>query len=796
MLKNYFKVAYRSLVRDKFFSILNILGLTVGVSAFLLITLFVRHELSFDQFHTKGDRIYTQITIYHTAEGPKGSDVSGIMAAKTLNEHVPEIENYAQLSFPDGNLVAVGENSFYEEGTYYASNDLFEIFDFPIIEGQPDLASPLKAVITEDIAIKYFGQIDVIGKIILLNKKDQYEVSAVVANPPKNSYIQFSILLSEYGLFESINARKTERQKWSRAGYTYYLLGQGVEEATAIKKMNEAAEQYFPAHLRTDAGEMLFDAKLMAYEDIHLRSGFKDGLSPTGDIRYVYLFSAIAVLILIIACVNYINLSTAKSLKRIKETGLRKVIGANRMQLMKLYLSESFVLTSISVVLAFAIAERVLPYYNQLIERELVLNYGGVEFVFTIIVINVLVSLMAGAYPAFKLSSYKPSEALRGAKSPKGKKTLRRSLVLFQFLVAQLLIIATIVIQSQLSYLQNKDLGYNREHALYIRTYGEMENNADVFKERLKAIPTVQKVAKSDGVFTLAALTFFKLKDVEGNEDADANEYIIADVYHGDEGFLDLLEIEILQGRGFDKANSSDAKEGIIINEAAVIRFGWVNPIGKKLDVWGTRYVVGVMKDFHNESLRAEITPIFVTLDSETSGYINLRISPENMSATLKQVEAEWNKLAPDRPFDYTFYDDKFDQHYKSEMRLGDIFVVFASIAIGISLLGLVGLTAFSAEQRLKEMGIRKVLGASVKQLMMLLSKEFVVMSGVAFVVAVPITYYVMEGWLEVFKYRIEIGVLVYGIAILSSIGVACLVVSFQSFKVANTNPSDVLRME
>ncbi|OEK04182.1 ABC transporter permease [Roseivirga misakiensis] len=800
MLKNYLLVAYRSLVRDKFFTILNLFGLTVGITAFLLIGLYVKYELTFDKFHSKKDRIYAYKTLYYTPEGTSGSDKFSLPAGSILKENVPEIEELVQLTGGYKALINVGDETFYDEEWYYSNNSLFKTFDFEIITGTPNLEAASSVVITETIAEKLFGDTDPIGQLIQMDKKDQYYVTAVAADPPKNSYIQFSMIFSNINLLNSLSQYDNEDQRrWGTSANTYFLKAEGTSEEQMLNKMRSVGREFFGSRFFKDEdGNPNFEPSIIPYEDIYLKSRFTSGISPTGDIRYVYLFSSIAVLILLIACVNYVNLATAKSLKRAKETGLRKVIGADKSQLLRLYLTESVLLTTISVFIAFAIAERILPAYNNLIDRSLELSYGSLEFLFTIVVINLSIGILAGLYPAIKLSGFKPIDAIRGSKSAGGKKSVRRGLVFLQFLIAQMLIVVTIVIQSQLSYLQNKDLGYNREQALYINTYEEFDENGDVFKSAVDKIPSVELSSYSNGVFTWAAITFFQMREIEGNEDDKSEDYVIADLFEGDADFIDLMQIEMISGRGFDKNNTSDESEAIIINEAGVKKFGWEEPLGKKLKVWGSkdRYVIGVMRDFHNESLKAEITPSFVVLDNKATEYLNLRIGAEDMSGTIAKVESIWNELVPDRPLEYTFYDDKFDQHYKAEQRLGQVFFTFASLAIGISLLGLIGLTTFTAEQRLKEIGIRKVLGASIKQLILLLSKEFVILSLIAFLVAVPISYYVMDDWLTEFKYRIDINVGIYAIAIVASIGVAWLVVCFQSIKVAKSNPTNILRTD
>lgn len=797
MLLNYLKTAYRNLTRDRFFSLLNLFGLTVGITAFLLIVLYVRFELSFDQFHEKGDRIRAFHMVYSTAEGKAGSDRLSFLAGKALEAHLPDFEEVVQLSGGYDVLLTVDQQGYNDHSWFYSDNSIFEVFDFPVKEGKPRLDEANTAVITESLARRYFGNVDPIGKTIKKDKKEEYLITAIAEDTPANSYIQFGLLLSDQTMIKELaDSDESEDNKWGSSASTYFLLAKDVSDEQVLEKMTAVADEHFSSSLfRAENGDLRFTPRLMPYEDIHLRSGFKRGLNSTSDIRYVYLFSSIAFLILLIACINYVNLSTARSLKRAKETGLRKVIGATRGQLIRHYLAESLTLTTISVFLAFAIAERILPYYNSVIDRELSLQYNGLEFIFTMVVVNLVVGLAAGAYPALKLSAFKPIEALRGAKGPGGKKRVRRGLVLIQFIVAQLLIVATIVIQSQLNYLQNKDLGYNKEHVLYIDTYGELTGHKEAFMKALQDLPSVTSASYSEGIFTNATITFLNLNELEGNEDADPKEYVVADLFNADAGFLDVMEIDIIEGRGFIDSIASDRREAILINETAAKIFGWENPIGKKIVRWdGPKYVIGVMKDFHNESLRAEITPTFVVLDPDVDQYANVRILPQDVPATIDKMEEAWSQLVPGRPFEYTFYDDKYDQHYKSERQLGEIFFIFASLAIGISLLGLVGLTAFTTEQRLKEVGIRKVLGASVKKLILLLSNEFVLLCSIAFVITTPVTYYLMQDWLEVFKYRIDIGVPVYLVALVASLGVGWLVVCLQSVRVARSNPANVLR--
>jgi len=799
MFKNYLKIAYRSLIRDRFFSVLNLFGLTTGITAFILIALFVRAELSYDKFHTKVDRIWAMEMVFSLPEGIQAVDEFNYLGGLTFHEHIPDIERLVQFADEGSAVFGIGDQVFYEDSWYYTNDDFFEVFDFPVLKGVPQLGTDKSIVLTKSIADAYFGDEDPIGKVIQYEKTTDLVVTAVVADPPPNSYLQFKMLVSDKSKVEEIEKRlQPNGNDWGKIAHTYLLLAEGTDIEQLKGKMMAVAEEHFTSRYhRKDNGELRFEPHLRPFEDIHLHSGYTRGVSPTGDIGYVYLFTTIALLILVIACINYINLSTARSLKRSKETGLRKVLGATRREIMVQYLSESVVLTTISVFLAFAIAERLLPAYNEMIGRELSLSYQSADFIFVLVGVNLLVSLLAGAYPAFKLSAYKPTDAVNGGKAPKGKKHVRRVLVVVQFMIAQLLIVATIVIQSQLRYLQTKDLGYNKEHVLFVETHEELAEDAEVFRQEINSIPGVESMAYSEGRFTYAAITFFPLKDVEGNEDADPSETVFADVFIGEAGFANVMGMELIAGRALSDSLATDEKGAMLINETAVKQFGWDEPLGKRMDIWGEkREIVGIVKDFHNESLKAKINPSFIIMSKTGTTFVNIRIAPTEVAATVDRIESAWNATVEGRPLEFTFYDEHFNQHYKSERQLGEIFFTFSSLAIGISLLGLVGLTAFNAEQRLKEIGIRKVLGASVRKLIILLSSEFIWLCAIAFVITTPVTYYLMQDWLEAFKYRINVDAVIYLIALVASLGVGWAVVAFQSVKVARTNPAEVLRGE
>ena len=798
MLRNYIKMAYRHLRKDKLFSVLNIFGLTVGITAFLLISIFIRFELGHDRFHANVDRIYSHKMSYYSAEGPKGSDRMLILAAEALQTHVPEIENIAQLiNVGDEVLVNTEEKSFYLEAFYHSDNQVFEMFDIPVLEGDIDLNTPGKAVLTESTSKRLYGDESALGKTFELDKEQSFEVTAVVKDLPANSYLQFEALMSKSDFMKGLMARKDPSRRWSYPGHTYFMLSEGADPEEVKKKMYAAGEEhFFRGSFQNNDGSFRYEPVLYPFKDIHLRSGFAYGLSRVGNIQYVYLFASIAFLILLIACINYINLVTARSVRRAKEVGLRKVVGASKGELVRLYLAESLVMTTIAVLFAFALAERLLPFYSELIDRELSLNYWGAEFFITLIGINLLVSLLAGLYPAFKLSRMKPVNALKGAAGPRGKARTRKSLVVFQFFISQLLLVATIVIHTQMNYMKTKDLGYDRENALYIETYEELGDQVATFRNELERLPGVKQVALSDGVFSKNTIGIFSLKTIEGNEDIEQDEGFVANYFSADQNFIELMGLEMVLGRSFDP-DSNDEKESVIINEAAMRKFNWEDPLSHNFKAFGsTRKVIGVMKDFHDESLKADINPALILLKPKSSSFVNIRLNPGDIQAAMADIDDLWNSMVDDRPLDYHFYDQRYDQFYKSEMRLGQIFTLFAGLAISISLLGLIGLTTFAAEQRIKEISIRKVLGAPLRQLIALLSKEFVVLILIASVICIPITYHFLNQWLEAFKYHIEINAFTYILSIVIALGIAWTTIGYRSIKVAKANPVKYLRNE
>ncbi|MBO3700661.1 ABC transporter permease [Roseivirga sp. E12] len=800
MIRNHLILALRRLKKDKFFSFLNITGLTVGVASFILLMLYAQFELSFDKFHEKADEIYVLADEYHTRNGKERSERYRTTYAALLKQNIPELGKMAMVGGAGANyLVKIGGSSFYEDQVLMTNDEFFEVFDFDLVIGDNDLNTPKKAVISQSIAKKYFGEENPIGAVLELFKTElvgQFQITGVVADPPKNSHIQFSILLSNVDDITDALGRLGENGGSVTANYV--LIPKGSDFKEIDKKVETFILENWPEEQirKNDEGELMGKPFLFPYTDIHLKSDFGWALFPVSDITYVYLFSIIAILILAIACFNYINLVTARSVKKLKEIGVRKVLGAQKRQIIRQNMVESFLFTFISVFLAFAIAERVIPFYNQLIERELSLSYWSLEFFAFVFGLSLLVSFAAGYYPAFKLSRFKAISALAGGKNAKGKSGFRRGLVFFQFLIAQLLIVATLIIQSQLSYIQNKNLGYDREQLVYINTYGELRNNVDVFKSKLEQIPNIRALSVSDGIFNKNGITFFSSQEIYGPE-TDKKGYVVVDILNVDSAFMSTTGMEMLLGDPFHRLGAQGPTTAMVINEACQKKFGWENPLGQQMEVWGAqRTVVGVVKDFHNESLKANVKPAMLVLDDDVHSFVSLKLVGVDVSNTMKQIESTWNSMVEDRPLTFQFYDDYYDSQYRKEMRLGQIFNVFSSIAIFISILGLIGLTAYSAEQRLKEFGIRKVLGAKVKQVMFLLSKEFVILIALAFLVASPIVYYGINSWLEQFAYRIDLGPEIFAFGLLATLSISLLAVANQALKVSKVNPTEILRNE
>ncbi len=812
MLTNYLRIAFRSLLRSKFFSLINILGLAIGICSFLLIIFFVQDEVSYDKHLPYADRMYRidmtgrfggnefNIAVVSGAQGPQ------------MKEDFPEIEDYVRFRTRGYLLVKYGEDIYKEESTAYVDANVFEFFGINLISGDAATAllEPKTMVITQELASKYFGEEDPIGKIVKISNQEDYKVTGVMEPLPQNTHFHFDVLASMETLDEAKNAI------WLSQNFqTYIRLAEGATAAGLEAKFPDMIEKYIGPELERFMGASMADFKeagnnvgyyLTPVTNIHLHSQLDAQLGPPGDIKYVYIFSAVAAFILIIACVNFMNLATARSSNRAKEVGIRKVMGAYRHNLISQFLLESLIITFISFVLALGLLTVVLPYFNELTGKEFSLSIlTSPTLAISMVAILLFVGVLAGSYPAFFLSAFQPASVLKG-KLNIGMKSgsLRSVLVVLQFSISIFLVVGTLIVFDQLDYIQTKKLGYDREQLIVLQNTSVLDKSIESFKNEVVA----------NNYFTSGSVSGYLPIRSNNNNSAmfpgrnpKSNSTTSLSMFYVDYDYIPTLGMELLEGRNFSKEFGNDST-GIVINEATAKQFGFAdNPIGQELGTFdgegstpenpviAVYKVIGVVKDFHFESLKSDIRPAVLFLGKSTSR-ITFKLNTTEYPEAISFLHSKWDEFAPGQPFEYAFYDEEFNAEYKAEEKIGEIFGIFAGLAIFIACLGLFGLAAFTAEQRTKEVGIRKVLGATIPSIIMLLSKEFMKLVLISFVITVPLAWFAMDTWLQDFAYRTTIGVTVFAIAGGLSFAIAWLTMSVHSFKAASMNPSSSLRTE
>ena len=803
MIKNYIKIALRNLFKYKIYSFINIIGLSVGISACILILLFVNDELSFDKYNANYDRIFR----VHTQGSLSGRDiniaVSPAPLGETLVKEFPQVLAYTRLMPSRDMLIRYKNNVFVETNFFWADSGTFTVFTIPFIKGNPGkaLSEPHTIVLTETLAKKYFGDEDPMDKIMNFEDGTPYTVRGVVEDCPRNSHWHYDIFasMSSIGLATS--------QEWlGNSVHTYLLL----DKRSSIKNLESKIGDFTKKRVSQRIFEIFgvtYDQMLQAgnkYEfvfqplsDLHLSSHLDYEIEPNSDIKYVYIFSMIALFILILACINFMNLSTARASLRSKEVGVRKVLGSEKKQLIIQFLFESMLLTACSVLIAILFAELLLPLFNDLTGRELYTSYfGNFEAIPAIVITILVVGFIAGSYPAFFLSSFKPVEVLGSKINLFGKSWLRSGLVVFQFAISIILIIGTMVVYNQMRYIQDMKLGFDKDHILVIQRAWALESQANTFKEELTKHSGIVSASNSDNI----PGGFFN-QTLFRTEGADTKQQIFA-VISTDYDFAKTMGINIKEGRYFSKDYPSDTIS-VIINETGVKTFGFKDPIGKKVIFVGnnniasnTFKIVGVAKDFHYESVHQRIRPLLIFLNRGQTAFLPIRLSTTDYSGTISEIEKLWKKFVPDKPIEYYFLNENFNQLYREEQKTGQIFTTFSIISILIACLGLLGLASFTAERRTKEIGIRKVMGASTSRIILLLSKEFIKWVLIANIIAWPVAYYFMNSWLESFAYRISFP---YGILFVSAslaIIIALITVSSQAIRAANSNPVKSLRYE
>lgn len=805
MYQNYLKVAFRNLFRNKFYSLLNISGLAIGIACCILIMLFVTDELSYDKHFEKAERTY-RLTMSGALNGSAFDlAVVGPSVGQAMLNDYPEIIEFGRFRGSGSPFIRYGENIFKEEKFVWADHSILDIFDMDLVLGNPETAlkDPKSLVMSETAAKKYFGNEDPIGKAIEFRSSKDYKVTGVFKDLPKNTHFDFDVL----GSMETLDEAK--QAIWLSMNFqTYVVLTEDANIQSMIDRFPEMLKRYVGPEVKQfmnmDWDDMGATGSTMAFSmqpltDIHLHSDLEGELDANGDIKYVYIFSAIALFILLIACINFMNLATARSAHRAKEVGVRKVLGSLKAQLVNQFLAESLLISFLSFVLAIGIAYLAVPFFNNLSNKELSIPFTDPVFLGSVFLGVLSVGLMAGSYPAFFLSAFQPVKVLKGSLSGGMKSgALRNVLVVLQFCTSIFLVIGTLVIMNQLNFIQNKNLGFDRDQVVIVNDAYLAGSNVQALKTELESFPEVKSVAVSGYLPTPSNnnMNVF-LKGIVPSQD----NQVLMSSWYVDYDYLETMGMTLAQGRNFSKDFPTDSL-GMIINEAAVKEFGFENPIGETIgnfvDIQGNiqgMKVVGVVKDFHYRSLKDKIGPMCMMLGNN-AGLMSIKVNTQDYAGLISKIGDAWTEMAPNQPFETSFLDERFNRMYDAEQRLGKIFGVFAGLAILIACLGLFGLASYTAENRIKEVGIRKVLGASVGQLVYLLSKDIGKLVLIAFVIGAPLAWYFMNSWLAGFEYRTTVGWYIFAFTALGALGIALLTMSYQSLKAATGNPVKALRTE
>ncbi|TWR31366.1 FtsX-like permease family protein [Mucilaginibacter pallidiroseus] len=792
MIKNYFKIAFRNLWRHKGFSFINITGLAIGITACFFISMYVAFELSYDRFHTKADRIYRLATDIKTPSETINTEVTSWAFAPNLKADFPEIEAYARVN-QSGVLVRKDNIKFQEDNAMFADSGFFKLFDFKFIRGNAatSLSKPLTAVMSKSTAKKYFGDADPVGKSVLMTgKATPVEITGVMEDMPENTGVKADILVSMSTLTQIFDKGIDDR--WGNYGaVTYLLLKPGVDAKTLESK--------FPAFIKKRNGveegkrQMFATLLLEPLKDVYLYSK----RSPQGSINNVYIFSIVAAFILVIASINFINLTTARSVERAKEVGIRKVVGALKGELAGQFLGESVLICLMAFVLTIILSVVLLPAFNQLSGKVISTGiFSNLLYIAILFITSVGIGLLAGLYPAAVLSSFKPVSVLKGRFSAGNKgNALRKTLVVAQFSISIALIIGTIIVYTQMNYMQTQDLGFSKDQTLVLDTNNDPGKES--FVQAVKSMPGVKSVTLSAAIPGGGnAGAYSEIENSKGDLQV-AN----LDLYFVDFDYVKQYGIKIIAGRPFQREfMQTDTAQAMLINEEAAKLFGYSSPqqaIGKRFKQWGREgKIVGVMKDFHYRSLQSKISPLTMRVELNALNLASIKVSSANLKSTLAGIESKWKVAMPDRPYSFFFLDEFFDKQYRSEQRFGKLFLNFAVLAIFISCLGLLGLASYSTYQRTREIGIRKVLGASTTGIVNMLSKDFIKLVGLSFLIATPVAWYFMQKWLQDFAYRINIQWWVPALAGSLALIIALATVSFQAVKAALSNPVKSLRSE
>jgi putative ABC transport system permease protein len=794
MLKNLIVIALRNIRKDKTYSAINILGLTVGITCSVFLLMYILDELSYDRHHKDSNNIYRVISTIKEPDNAFTWAVAQIPLADELRDNYPEVRNVVRFFGLDRTLYKNGEKAFYEEKFYLADSTVFDMFDYKFLYGDINTAldKPNSIVLTQTIAKKYFDKDDALGMSFQNQQGDVYNVTGVIADVPLNSHFIFDALISR-------NTMPKYEGSWGNFGvFTYIQLPPGYDlakmDTSLAKVIKEKVDPIFVQYGITIRYE------LQRIIDIHLHSKIQDEAEEGGDISYIYVFAAVAMFMLIIACINYMNLATARSAGRAREVGIRKVMGSQRAQLIIQFITESVVLALIALVVSLVLIYGLLPLFNQLSNKQLPFTYvTQAPVMLSLIAIVIFVGVIGGSYPAFYLSGFNPVNVLKGKVAMKGGNALfRKFLVVVQFSISIFMLISTLVVFDQLQFMREKDLGFSRERILRIGlSSDELFRKSSVMAERLRQTPGVANVGTTGA--TPGQGIGKNLMKVEDNDGKMTDRGV--DLFTADYDFVKTMGMTVVEGRNFSRDVSSDTTFAILVNESMVKRMAWKNPIGKKFIFDGgpnpEKRVVGVVKDYHQNSLYDAIEPLIIIL-RVNNGNLIVKTAEGDVRKSIAAIEKTWNEVNPTYPMEYTFLDQDFNSQYKSDEKRSQIFTAFSILTITIACLGLLGLAAFTTEQRYKEIGVRKVIGASIQGLVVLMSREFFLLVGIGMLLAFPAAWYFIDTWLQNFAYRIDLEGewLTFIVSALLAFVITLITVGFHVVRAASANPVKALRDE
>jgi len=806
MLSNFIKVAFRNLINKKFYTIINIIGLAIGLTCTILIALFVQNELSYDKHHKNYEKIYRLESHFSIQESEDHFAATALPLGPALKlEYPQDVAEYCRFMDMDNNLFLYKEKQFFEDNVYYADSTLTDMFTHEFIAGSPKgaLNDPNEMILSESFAKRIFADTNPIGETIELGRGFEFTVTGVFKDIPNNTHLRFEAIASFITLKPVFGAERFDSLEstafWNIGFFTYIMLTENGNIQNLYDSYPEFNEKYIKP-----VGDMInatFKYVAQPLADVHMHSTVGYDL-PTGNIAYVKIFTIVALFLLLIGCINYMNLATSQSSNRAVEVGIRKVVGAQKNYLRWQFLFESILIATIAMIIAFVAVELLLPTFNNLSDKELSFSFiNNFDIVIGIILVTFLVGLISGSYPAFYLSSFIPVNVLKGSLG-RNKGTLRKLLVLLQFSISIIMLIGTFTVMQQLNFLRNKDLGFDKENlvVLTIRDTSGVRN-LQAFKDELSKNPQIIKIGTASSIPGEGHGIIVHLFETnDGSMEEKGINFVFVD-----NDYLETMDMKIIKGRNYDKDLKTDAEESVLINQATAQVLGWGDdPLGKKLgfgaNLDGTANlntrVIGVVKDFHYASLHNKIDPLLIMLSNDPQRNFCLRIKQDNIERTLSFIEEKWKMFCPTFPFEYKFLDNNLNQQYIAEEKIGKVFTYFSVLCVFIACLGLFGLAAYNAEQRTKEISIRKVMGASVSNIVLVLLKEFSTWVLLANIIAWPVAYLVLGKWLQNFAYSIDQSILTFIIAGITALIIALFTVSFRAVKAAQTNPAEALKYE